>query len=68
MRYNFSIIHVTGKALIITDALSWAPLQFELTESLDQQESAETLISAVVEALPASADYLAHIATAQSTD
>ena len=64
MRYDFSIIHVAGKALITADALSRAPLPFESTESLDLQESAET----VVKALPASADCLAQIATAQSTD
>ena len=68
IRYNFSIIHVARKALITADALSSAPLPFESTESLDLQESAETFISAVVKALPASADRLAQIATPQSTD
>ena len=68
MRYSFNITHVPGKALITADALSRAPLQFELTESFNLQESAETFIFAVVEALPASADRLAQIAKAQSTD
>ena len=68
MRCSFNITHVPGKTLITADALSRAPLQFESTESFNLQESAETFISAVVEALPASADRLAQIATAQSTD
>ena len=68
MRYDFSIIHVPGKALLTADVLSRAPLPFESTESLHLQKSAETFISAVVEALPATADHLAKIATAQSTD
>ena len=59
MRYTFNITHVPGKALITADALSRAPLQFELTESFNLQESAEIFISAVVEALPANADCLA---------
>ena len=68
MRYNFSITHVPGKALITADALSRAPLHSDSTDSLDLQESAETFISAVVEALPASANRLEQIAKAQSTD
>ena len=55
-------------SFITTDALSRAPLLFELTKSFNLQESAETFISAVVEALSASADHLAQITTAQSTD
>ena len=68
MRYSFNITHVSGKALITADVLSRVPLQFESTESLNFQESAETFISAVVEAFPASANRLPQIATAQSTD
>ena len=68
MRYNFSITHVPGKALITADAISRAPLHSDSTDSLDLQESAETFISAVVEALPASANHLEQIAKAQSTD
>ena len=44
------------------------PVHFELTGSLDLQESAETFISVVAETLPASAGCLAQIATARSTD
>ena len=68
MRYNFSITHVPGKALITADALSRAPLHSVSTDSFDLQESAETFISAVVEALPARANRLEQIAKAQSTD
>ena len=68
MRYNFSITHVPGKAPITADTLSRAPLPSDSTDSLDLQQSAETFISAVVEALPASANHLEQIAKAQSTD
>ena len=69
MRYNFSIIYTCPrKALITADALSRAPLHSDATDSLDLQESAETFISAVVEALPGSANHLEQIAKAQSTD
>ena len=68
MRYNFTIVHVPGKALVIADALSRAPLHADVTDSFNLQESTETFISAVVEALPASASRLEQIAKAQSTD
>ena len=68
IRYNFSIIHVPGKALITVDALSRDPLLSDSTDSLDLQELAETFISAVVEALPASNSCLEQIAKAQSAD
>ena len=68
MRYNFTIIHVPGKALVIADALSRAPVHSEVTDPPDLQESAEAFISAIVEALPASASRLEQIAKAQSTD
>ena len=68
MRYNFTIVHVPGKALVIADALSRAPLHADVTDSFNLQESTETFISAVVDALPASASRLEQIAKVQSTD
>ena len=68
MRYNFTIVHVPGKALVIADALSRAPVHADVTDSFNLQESTETFISAVVETLPASASRLEQIAKAQSTD
>ena len=68
MRYNFTIVHVPGKALVIADFLSRAPLHADVTDSFNLQESTETFISAVVDALPASASRLEQIAKAQSTD
>ena len=68
MRYDFSIIHVPGKALITADALSRAPLPVESTESLGLQQSAEIFISAVVEALLVSADRLVQIAIYSSVN
>lgn len=46
----------------MADTLSRAPL---ISDSLDLQESAETFISSIVEALPTSADHLEQIAKAQ---
>ena len=43
IRYNFSITHVPGIALFTADALSRTPLFSDSTDSLDLQESAETL-------------------------
>ena len=51
IRYNFSITHVLGKALITADALSRVTLQLGSKESLVLQESAESFVSVVVEAL-----------------
>ena len=54
--------------MVITDALSRAPVHADVTDSFNLQESTETFISAVVEALPNSASRLEQIAKAQSTD
>ena len=68
MRYNFTIVHVPGKALVIADVFSRAPVHADVTDSFNLQESTETFISAVVEALPASTSRLEQLAKAQSTD
>ena len=68
MRYNFTIVHVPGKALVVADALSRAPLQSDVTDSFNLQESTETFISTVVKALPASVSRLEQIAKTPSTD
>ena len=64
MRYNFTIVHIP----VIADALSRTPVHADLTDSFNLQETTEKFISAVVEALPASANRLEQIVEAQSTD
>ena len=68
MRYNFHIIHVAGKALITADTLSRAPLQLQSSEVSELQDVVESLISAVIDAIPASSDHCEQIRQAQKED
>ena len=68
MQYNFTISHVPGKDLIITDTLSRAPITAACESDQLLQKEAECFVDVVVESLPVTERQLQRIKLHQEED
>jgi len=68
MRYQFTISHVPGKDLTIANTLSHAPSAEPTMADQSLQQEANALVSAVVQSLPATEQWLQEIKNLQEED
>ena len=66
MRYDYNIVHVPGKELIIADALSRAPRVS--TDGGDLEQEVDAYVNLILETLPATERRLQEIKTQLETD
>ena len=67
-RFEYEIVHVPGKSLVMADTLSRAPIHRSDTDTSDLQEEAEYLMEMCVNSLPANSHRLEEFSKAQKTD
>jgi len=63
MRYNYSLIHVPGKQLILADFLSRNPVEFNDCIDYNINKDMNAYINYVIGSLPATKDMLEKIKT-----
>ena len=67
-RFEYEIIHVPGKSLVMADTLSRAPIRHSDTDTSDLQEEAEYLMEMCINSLPANSHRLEDFCKAQAAD
>ena len=67
-RFDYSVVHVPGKLLYTTDALSRAPMASTESSSPSRQDEAELLVEAVIADLPAGKNRIKDYSDAQAAD
>ena len=68
MRFQFTIVHIPGKELVIADTLSRSPLmQFSKTDKVLQADS-DLYVSLILNSLPATESRLKQLLKAQQED
>ena len=65
MRFNFTISHVPGKQLAITDMLSRSPIELPDTDDYKLELESQAFVNTVIETLPASEQQLQRIQDSQ---
>ena len=66
MRYDYNIVHVQGKELIVVDALSKAPRVS--TDGSDLEQEVDAYVNPIVETLPATERRLQKTTSARPLD
>ena len=66
--FEYEIIHVQGKSLVMAGTLSRAPIHHLDTDTSDLQEEAEYLMEMCINNLPANSHHLDEFCKAQATD
>ena len=67
-RFEYEILHVPGKSLIMADTLSCSLIQSSDNDVHSLQEGAEYLMETCINSLPASSQHLAEFSKAQVAD
>ncbi|XP_033214084.1 uncharacterized protein LOC117171140 [Belonocnema kinseyi] len=67
MRYNYKVVYVPGKQLILADSLSRNPVD-SMTENRDLSEQLDQYVNLIIQALPASKGMLERISDEQESD
>ncbi|KAJ8926627.1 hypothetical protein NQ314_020991 [Rhamnusium bicolor] len=68
MQYNYTVIYIPGKDLVVVDALSRSPLAQSCPQAEELTLEVNVFVNRIIESLPATDDFISKIINEQSSN